>query len=151
MRALFCFQVKRDPFRFGRALSGKTFDVVLFVVFSRYKDLSRSLFFNCLLHFFFTFFNDFLRFFSCCKNLWPSFLLLRWLAYSLISVDHCRSPCVDFWMRHFASKVFFFEIIWLHFLFSSFFDLFVLIYGWNQWYKQILSFVGLYFVIDAAI
>ena len=150
MPALSCFQLKRGLFRFGLVPSGKALGVAPFAVFSRYKDLSRSLFPNCFFHFFFTFFNGLFRFFSCCKGLRPPFLLFRCLAVSLVSVDHRRSQCVKMCMKHFAPKAFLFGITWLHFLFSSFFDLFIFIYGWSQWYRRTLLFVDSYFVISAA-
>jgi len=41
---LFCFQLRRDPVRFGAASSGKAAGVAPPAAFLRYKDLHRSLF-----------------------------------------------------------------------------------------------------------
>lgn len=54
MPAPTCFQVKRGPFRFGLAPSGKAPGAPPHAASSRYKDRRRSLFSHFLLHLPFT-------------------------------------------------------------------------------------------------
>lgn len=86
--------------------------------------------------FFFTFFNRSSRFFSCCKNLWPFFLLSSCSAVKLASVEHSRSPGLDLCMKTFcswgpfSSKSLDCIVYFRHFLTYPF------VYGSSRWYRR---------------